>query len=370
MALALALASGSARAELVLVFDDPGTSEIDYLIEDQGELDRADSEGVIQYVIDERPTGLYAIATAISKPVIPFLGEGDLGILENELILSVLAFRYPGSLIIGLTDTDYDFPLPSVGVASITGGFIGGSSIDFIFFGDTDNEEFGRGFEITSFGPIDFPEPDINILDIEGRAEPVGSLSMMALAVEGEGENLDVHGTLDMVLELVGGQIECTVNADCDDELFCTGAEFCVHGTCVQGDPPCIPGEICHEELGECEPGELCEEDRDCDDGIFCNGQETCTCFGAEDDCPSNKVLVCHIPRGNPGNSHEICVGSAAVNAHLNHGDELGACRELCQCSSGPPPCDEDETCDEELEICMDPSSRTWRSQGFRQERK
>ena len=184
MALVLALASGSAHAELVLVFDDPLTEGIDYRIEDQGALDGADVEGAIQYVIDERPTGLYAIATAISKPVIPGAGDGDLGILGNELILSVLAFRYPGSLTIGLTDTDYDFPDPTTGVASISGAFVGGATIDFVFYGDTANVEFGEGFEIVSVGPIDSPEADLDIPDIERPAEPVGSLSINAIALE------------------------------------------------------------------------------------------------------------------------------------------------------------------------------------------
>jgi hypothetical protein len=38
------------------------------------------------------------------------------------------------------------------------------------------------------------------------------------------------------------------------------------------------------------------------------------------------KVEICHIPPGNPGNEHTITVGSPAVPAHLAHGDHLGAC--------------------------------------------
>jgi hypothetical protein len=40
-----------------------------------------------------------------------------------------------------------------------------------------------------------------------------------------------------------------------------------------------------------------------------------------------DKVIVCHIPPGNPGNVHEICISKNAVPAHLSeHGDMLGAC--------------------------------------------
>ena len=58
------------------------------------------------------------------------------------------------------------------------------------------------------------------------------------------------------------------------------------------------------------------------------NGQLGCT--------NPKKVLVCHIPPGNPENAHTICVGASAVKAHeKNHGDSQGAC------ASEPPP-DED----------------------------
>jgi len=51
--------------------------------------------------------------------------------------------------------------------------------------------------------------------------------------------------------------------------------------------------------------------------------------------CGGEKVLICHIPPGNPANAHEICVGEPAVAAHVkNHGDPIGPCPP----SSPPPP--------------------------------
>ena len=38
-------------------------------------------------------------------------------------------------------------------------------------------------------------------------------------------------------------------------------------------------------------------------------------------------VVICHIPPGNPSNHQTITVGAAAVQAHLDHGDTLGACQ-------------------------------------------
>jgi hypothetical protein len=40
----------------------------------------------------------------------------------------------------------------------------------------------------------------------------------------------------------------------------------------------------------------------------------------------AEKVLICHIPPGNPANAHTIFVSSNAVPAHLRHGDTLGVC--------------------------------------------
>lgn len=50
--------------------------------------------------------------------------------------------------------------------------------------------------------------------------------------------------------------------------------------------------------------------------------------------CGNNKVLVCHVPQGNPSNAHNICINKNAVENHLAHGDYLGNCHEVV-CSPG-----------------------------------
>jgi len=47
------------------------------------------------------------------------------------------------------------------------------------------------------------------------------------------------------------------------------------------------------------------------------------------DPADAKKTTVCHIPPGNPANMHTICVGNAAVPAHMAHGDVLGSCCPL-----------------------------------------
>lgn len=48
----------------------------------------------------------------------------------------------------------------------------------------------------------------------------------------------------------------------------------------------------------------------------------------------NKKVMICHIPPGNPANAHTIVVSKNAVRAHLAHGDVLGACG--CDDEGGP----------------------------------
>jgi hypothetical protein len=45
-----------------------------------------------------------------------------------------------------------------------------------------------------------------------------------------------------------------------------------------------------------------------------------------DDHGKKDKVTICHIPPGNPGNAHTINVSGNAENAHLAHGDTLGEC--------------------------------------------
>ncbi|MCI0569453.1 MAG: hypothetical protein L0Y66_01755 [Myxococcaceae bacterium] len=49
-------------------------------------------------------------------------------------------------------------------------------------------------------------------------------------------------------------------------------------------------------------------------------------CTGNSGGGGTDKVLVCHIPPGNPANAHPIEVGAPAVEAHLAHGDTVGCC--------------------------------------------
>jgi len=45
---------------------------------------------------------------------------------------------------------------------------------------------------------------------------------------------------------------KCTTDTDCDDNLFCNGAERCDNGICIQGSDPCQAGQMCSESRDQC----------------------------------------------------------------------------------------------------------------------
>ncbi|MBI4719315.1 MAG: hypothetical protein HY763_16080 [Planctomycetes bacterium] len=68
------------------------------------------------------------------------------------------------------------------------------------------------------------------------------------------------------------GLCTCASAVDCDDGLFCNGAEVCNGLWCEAGADPC-PRQGCDETTDTCVP---CTADAECDDGLYCTGPETC----------------------------------------------------------------------------------------------
>lgn len=73
--------------------------------------------------------------------------------------------------------------------------------------------------------------------------------------------------------------VECVVDRDCDNDLFCDGQELCKSGQCTSGVNPCsgIDNAFCEEHVDGCLVIDDCFEDADCDDQEFCNGVELCS---------------------------------------------------------------------------------------------
>jgi len=62
-------------------------------------------------------------------------------------------------------------------------------------------------------------------------------------------------------------------------------------------------------------------------------------------ECGPAKTLVCHVPPGDPGNAHPICISPAAVAAHQAHGDHPGACDGGGGCAADGEACSVDGDC-------------------------
>ncbi len=140
-------------------------------------------------------------------------------------------------------------------------------------------------------------------VDDNGTFLPEATIFSGALTTFGVVASIDAEGVWDVVLSTSAGDSsweglattfiagtvtvsppECYDNPDCDDGLFCNGAETCVTGSCQAGSNPC-PGQMCDETNDVCVD---CLGDPDCDDGEFCNGAEACvggSCQAGSDPC-------------------------------------------------------------------------------------
>jgi hypothetical protein len=144
----------------------------------------------------------------------------------------------------------------------------------------------------------------------------------------------------------------CTMDADCDDDAFCNGAETCDAMTmvCVDGTAPCAQGQTCVEADDVCVD---CVDDMDCEDGETCvEGEcvpetpdpcEGVTCGACEEcvegDCvplegavadgeafyTANSCANCHGANGNDGFAPDLTDDDCAsvfdkISGNVGHG--------------------------------------------------
>ncbi len=146
-------------------------------------------------------------------------------------------------------------------------------------------------------------------------------------------------------------------NANCDNGLFCDGAETCDVGLdCQAGSDPC-PGQTCDEVGDVCVD---CQVDGDCDDGLFCNGVETCSA-GV---CQSGSTVNCNDGVGCTDDSCNEVTDSCdntANNANCDNGqfcDGAETCDAILDCQAGTTVnCDDSvgcttDACDEGSDTC------------------
>jgi len=149
----------------------------------------------------------------------------------------------------------------------------------------------------------------------------------------------------------------CTSNPECDDGLFCNGAETCVSNQCQAGTAPnCSDGVACTTDT--CNEGtDSCDHTPNngaCSDGLFCNGSETChITLGCQagtapncddsiactaDSCNEGTDTCDHVPNNGLCSDGLFCNGAEVCNVGTGCGD-------------GPDPCVGE--CDEVNDLCV-----------------
>jgi hypothetical protein len=200
--------------------------------------------------------------------------------------------------------------------------------------------------------------------------------------------------------------VGCVSDANCDDGVFCNGAERCVTSACRTGDNPC-PDQLCNEQTDTCY-SQGCVTDADCNDGVFCNGAETCdpqsgcrtgapvacddgvsctvdSCNEATNSCdyvPENALCdnglfcdgreSCHPALGCQASTPVSCTDGVACTVDVcnevtdtcrhtpDHSvcdnglycDGTESCHAVLGCQAGSNPCLSGEICDEGADSC------------------
>jgi hypothetical protein len=169
----LSLLSAPAGAEFVLTLDDPNTPGVDIRVVDEGGFDIGAGNGLISYCYDNGILDLCVNASskgAIGSPTAP------------EMSLEVNSLTFSGSsLVVAVTDTDFQSE-QTFGAGTISGLITGGEALEYAFFGDEANQEFGESFRIGD-GMIE--SPSLAFVDsVAAAANPVGSVTISVTLVD------------------------------------------------------------------------------------------------------------------------------------------------------------------------------------------
>ncbi len=187
-----------------------------------------------------------------------------------------------------------------------------------------------------------------------------GNLQLRVRATDAAGPGDIVEGGIDNVSVCpTGPPPSCQSDGDCDDGLFCNGAETCnlLSGACEAGTAPnCDDGVSCTDD--SCNEGtDSCDNtpnDGLCDNGLFCDGSETCSASlgcqaGAAPNCDDG--VACTNDSCNEGSDQ---CDNVPDNGLCDNGlfcDGAETCNAALGCQDGPDPCAAG-LCDEAGDLC------------------
>ncbi len=153
--------------------------------------------------------------------------------------------------------------------------------------------------------------------------------------------------------------VDCLTNGDCDDGAYCNGAETCAAGVCQAGTAvDCDDGvgctaDSCNEGTDSCDNA---PNDAACDDALFCNGSETCH---ATLDCQAGTAVNCDDGVACTDDScNEATDSCDNVANNANCPDDAvfcngtESCDAISDCVSSGDPCGPSESCNEATDTC------------------
>ncbi|MCP4659611.1 MAG: S8 family serine peptidase [bacterium] len=156
------------------------------------------------------------------------------------------------------------------------------------------------------------------------------------------------------------GSVSCTGDPDCDDGLWCNGAETCNLGTgqCEAGTPPLVCDDSVACTTDSCNEGtQACDyvpNDAYCDNGLYCDGAETCDAVlgcqaGASVNCADG--VGCTDDSCNEGTDQCDNLPNDGLCDNGLFCDGAETCDVLLDCQAGTDPCFPDP-CDEVNDLC------------------
>jgi len=153
--------------------------------------------------------------------------------------------------------------------------------------------------------------------------------------------------------------VACVAAGDCDNGVFCDGAELCVANVCQPGSPiDCDDGvactvDACNEATDSCDNT---ANDALCDDSLFCNGTETCDALGGCQpgtpvDCDDGVVCTVDTCNEATDSCDNVATDALCDDAQFCNGTET--CDALGGCQPGTSvDCDDGVACT--VDACND----------------
>ncbi|MCP4601395.1 MAG: hypothetical protein GY847_12870 [Proteobacteria bacterium] len=163
----------------------------------------------------------------------------------------------------------------------------------------------------------------------------------------------------DVEIRADGADPICEVSLDCDDELYCNGAENCVDEACVPGSAPnCDDGVTCTND--SCNEGtDSCDnvaDDASCNNGSYCDGAETCDAVsgcqpGLDVNCDDGIACTSDSCNETSDSCDNVPNNGLCGDGVYCNGAEV--CDDALGCVTGSDPCP-GQYCDEGSDTCYD----------------